>query len=752
MEIENRSSGAAETQGRPWWFGYAIAIVLEVVLTAGLVAVYPYFPLANHPVLYAFLLMGIAYWFGTGPAILALVVSFVAFDYFFLPPYHTIWPLAETVVAWTRLAAFFLGTLLIGVATLLIRRSQRRIIDVAEELRQSEERFHTIFDSINDTILIHDADTGTIIDVNERACQVLGRNREDLIGSNVGLISSGEPPYTEEEALARIKRAIAGEPQTMEWQSKDKSGRLSWVEVSLRSATIGGRMVVLAVTRDISERKRADEALRESEERYRHIVETSQEGVWLIDADAVTTYVNQRMAEMLGYTRDEILGRSTLDFVHENWVERAKEGLARRRLGVRGQSEVCYLRKDGTELCAIVASSPLMDDSGRFIGALGMITDITERKRTEQALRESEARFAMAQGAAEIGTWEHDLASGTIIGSDNLWDMFGVPPSDQLPDFEEWLRMIHPDDRERVQNGLTRALSDGATFSTEYRAARPDGQVRWFMARARIVHDDGGAPVRIIGIIMDITETVELRQALQRQVVLLQRALVPPLPSVTNGYRAAAVYLPASPGENVGGDLYDLFTTECGHIAVMIGDVAGKGIEAAALAAAARSTIRSLVYHLCSPGDTLSHADAVLRSQAAESEGFVTTLLFTIEPATGILTFASAGHPPAAIRRTNGQVEFLPGGGPPVGVTADHVYGESENHLDPGDQLILYTDGVLESRRGPDIFETEGIERTLVEQGYGTPDDVASGLLAAARDWAGGQLSDDAAIVVVERT
>ena len=153
----------------------------------------------------------------------------------------------------------------------------------------------------------------------------------------------------------------------------------------------------------------------------------------------------------------------------------------------------------------------------------------------------------------------------------------------------------------------------------------------------------------------NVTEVVELRQTIQRQLALLQEALVPPPPSVGDGYDVAAVYLPASAGHSIGGDLYDVFSTETGQIGIVVGDVLGKGIEAASLASAARSTVHSFAYELASPGEAMMHANAVVHSQAAEK--FVTLFLAIIDPSDRPSDLCQRGPPSGcnlARRRADG--------------------------------------------------------------------------------------------------
>ncbi|MCL5104267.1 MAG: SpoIIE family protein phosphatase [Armatimonadetes bacterium] len=241
------------------------------------------------------------------------------------------------------------------------------------------------------------------------------------------------------------------------------------------------------------------------------------------------------------------------------------------------------------------------------------------------------------------------------------------------------------------------------------------------------------------------------RQLLVEDHSMLQRALLPGEPHITSGYQLATRFVPGAIGKQVGGDFYDVFETEDGKTAILIGDVSGKGVESASMAAATRSTVRAFAYDLGDPAQALNHTNVVI-SKGPTYEHFATAFLAVLDPAMGRFTYSSAGHPPAMVRRAGGSVDLLDNGSFPIGITGDVEYTLHESHLADGDQLVVYTDGISEARKGQILFDMEGIQETLVKCRNRSPDDTLEALFAAALDFSGGHLADDAAVVIIERS
>lgn len=246
----------------------------------------------------------------------------------------------------------------------------------------------------------------------------------------------------------------------------------------------------------------------------------------------------------------------------------------------------------------------------------------------------------------------------------------------------------------------------------------------------------------------------ELEGALQREKhysLLLQRALLPGEPNAGPGYDVASEYVAAYQGREIGGDFYDVFRVNNRWAGVLIGDVAGKGLEAAAMAATTRSTIHAYVHETPSAGKALELANSVLSGQPGTDVPFVTVFLAIIDLVSGEMNYSSAGHPPAMICRRYGGVELLEGMQLPLAVQDDQRFDEQRTVLHIGDKLIFYTDGISEARHDGQLFDLEGIKRTLLHCAQSTSHELARAILSAATDWAEGKLKDDAAVVVVER-
>ena len=228
----------------------------------------------------------------------------------------------------------------------------------------------------------------------------------------------------------------------------------------------------------------------------------------------------------------------------------------------------------------------------------------------------------------------------------------------------------------------------------------------------------------------------------------MQQALLPQsLPDV-QGLDVARAY-ESSARLEVGGDVFDFLVLDDGRLAVVLGDVSGHGVDAAADMAMAKFVFRSLAREHPEPGDFLAAANGVVGDEIALGK-FITMVVVTLDGATGGLRCAAAGHPPPRLVR-RAAVEPLEAGGVALGIAAGERYDEVMATLAPGDSVVLYTDGVIEARRGQELYGVERLDTVLAAHAGAAADEVASAVLEDCRAFAGGELQDDCAIVVARR-
>ena len=254
--------------------------------------------------------------------------------------------------------------------------------------------------------------------------------------------------------------------------------------------------------------------LRESEEKYRRIVETANEGIWVLDREDVTSFVNPALARMLGCSQQEIIGRTPYDFIDATYQKKVLDALRRRRGGVEEQYICKFHRKDGGDLWAIITAHPLYEGNGEYAGAFAMLTDITERKRAEESLRERERQLVEGQVLTDTGSWEMDLVTGEVVFSDNMLRILSLSPGRHA--YSEFTNRVHPEDRERRDVAIKDAIDNGKRYDIMYRFVLPDNNVRHIHAIGRVALDARGKPVKFTSTIQDITERKRAEEAFGR--------------------------------------------------------------------------------------------------------------------------------------------------------------------------------------------------------------------------------------------
>jgi PAS domain S-box-containing protein len=283
--------------------------------------------------------------------------------------------------------------------------AQRRVED---ERRALQQRFQAFMDNVPARVFIKDEE-GRYVFLNHAALKALGRGARDQWRGRTDHDLYPDEVATqlrEHDRLVRERGATLPFRESM--READGTHELLTIRFPVEEE---GRVLVAGVTLDVTDRVNAERALAESEARYRRIVETASEGIWLLDADGRVTFVNRRMGELLGYEPDEILGRRKWEFVPPQDRERMRALFERRRAGVSEQVDVCFQHRDGRPVWMLMAARPVFDEQGAFRGTLDMCTDVSERRRLEEELRDRLAELAEADRRKDefLATLAHEL-------------------------------------------------------------------------------------------------------------------------------------------------------------------------------------------------------------------------------------------------------------------------------------------------------------------------------------------------------
>ncbi len=402
-----------------------------------------------------------------------------------------------------------------GEVTMIIEQ----IIDItdrvsaAEALERANAYNRSLIEASPDPMAVVDPD-GIVTDVNAAAETITGKTRDEIIGTEfTGHFTDPGVARTGFETIFE-----AGTVRDYPLEIRHRDGHITPVlcNASVFRGGNGSIVGIVAAARDVTELRRAEEAVRESERRYRQLIENLNEGIWQTDPEGVTTYVNPQMAALLGYTVEEMHGMHLFVFMDEAGVEQAKAGLDRRSRGIRDQREFTFLRKDKSHVRTLVSAAPLIDDEGVYRGSIAAVLDVTELHRAERALRESEERYRSfvqnLQGIAFYGTL--DFRPLFLHGS--VLEITGYTEGEIVGGVKRWELLIHPDDRERMAESTQQlTTTPGYISNREYRIIRKDGAIRWLRELARNVCDEEGYPVRIEGTFYDITDRKEAEEALR---------------------------------------------------------------------------------------------------------------------------------------------------------------------------------------------------------------------------------------------
>ena len=376
-------------------------------------------------------------------------------------------------------------------------------------LRRSEQEYRGLFEGVPVGVYRSTPD-GRLLQANPALKRMFGYLPTDAL-----------PPVNETYVHPDDRRRWCnlierkGTVRDFEVELRRKDGGTFWARdmASVVRDEDGGILFYEGWLEDVTDRKLAEIALKDSEEKYRRLFETETDAIMIYDAETLRLMdANDSMLRMYGYTREEALTLKILDVSAE--LEKTLAYFEQALAGKVWQVPFCYHRKkDGTVFPVEIAASSFMLNGRRVL--CGAIRDITDRVRAEEELRRSENMLAESQRIARLGSWDRDMVNETLRWSSETYRIFGVDEKTYVPSMDGFVEMIHPDDRQRVCEAVAQSLDAPVPYSVEHRIIRPDGIERIVHEQGRVYFDDQGQSVRVIGTVFDVTDHRRAEQALR---------------------------------------------------------------------------------------------------------------------------------------------------------------------------------------------------------------------------------------------
>src|SRR5688572_7398954 len=425
---------------------------------------------------------------GAGPGILATVVTVLMAEHYVLPePWRFDRGLSDVsaIIAYVLVSFATVGVVCtLRNRTWVLRQKEAQLTDFMEHATMG---LHWL------------AEDGTVIWANKSACELLGHPANRYVGRKFHEFL--EDPKEAEDILRRLggRERI----KNYEVRLRTRDGAVKNVMVDATVFWQEGQFVhARCFLRDITARKRAEESLARERNLLRTLIDALPDYIYTKDRESRFLVSNLANARLLGAGSEaEVCNKTAMELCRSEFARRfMDDDLTVISTGLPlVDREEPFTGPDGEERTFLTTKLPLQGCSGEVTGLVGISRDITDRKRAEEALRKSESSLRLAQRIGRIGSWEADLVEDTLEWSDETYRIFGCRRETFSPSGDSFFKLVHPHDLEMVRRTSDHALRHGKYYSVDYRIIGGDGQERFMVQQARIIRDEAGQPVRMVG-------------------------------------------------------------------------------------------------------------------------------------------------------------------------------------------------------------------------------------------------------------
>lgn len=638
-------------------------------------------------------------------------------------------------------------------------------------LEDSELRLRTVSDSTKDAIVMMDNE-GKISFWNQGAVGVFGYSRDEAIGR---LVHDFLIPSDLREAAHKGVHDFGSSGEgtvigsTSEWIANRKDGSLVPVELCISKVKIDGEWNAVGVARDISDRKISEQALFVSNEKLNIAFSQAPIGMAITTLEGKFQRANKVTCDLLGCDETELIGRDWQSFTHPDDID-INQRLRQHLIDTDETSfttEKRYALENG-ERWGLLNTSLVRDEHGQPLYFLAHVQDITDRKAQELAVARATDLSETLNRLNETINSSPDLTSTldevmetarAAIGSDTAllmqrsstgWERWKATskassqPAISLP-YDSFDHLF----KGKRGGGSHISNDPQAVMQIPLSPKRGEPLVLGFahLKEAAFTEVDLDFTKKLAASLELAIENSRMFEEEKRIADTFQESSLV-MPQKVDGVRFGHIYHSATEAAKVGGDFYDLFQIDDNKVAAVIGDVSGKGIEAAALAAEVKTTLRAYCHSEQTPASALALTNQMLMNRTTGSQ-FVTVLLAILDTKTHEAVYCSAGHPPPIYRRNTSSNVLLTTGSPILGAFANTKLTEARLQLEHGDTLVLYTDGVTEARHhwSREMFNSSRVVASVRDNPEISCRDLPQALFNSVSLWSGGHLPDDVAIL-----
>ncbi len=403
-----------------------------------------------------------------------------------------------------------LAILFVALGTLLFLRIGNPVVI---RLREDQERYRLLTEQAGDILIVHDLE-GRLVEVNQEACRALGYGRQELLACSVHEIEMADIPV--EERCRFWHSLVPGNPVTVEGIQRRKDGTTFNVELRIGALDHGGERLILALARDVTERKQAEEVLRERERLYRDLYEEAPYAYFSVDAEGAVTVANRRAEELLGRGIEDLLGRAMVGFFADQPAGQARAKALYRRfaggMAIRDE-ELEMIRSDGSMISVSLNVQPILDDAGKVDASRWAIADVTDRVWALRQLTESEARYRTLVEQSPEAIFVHrnlvvlfaNSQAAALLGADSPATLIG----------RSYIDLIEAGDHDRVMARIDQVMRTGAPAKVaELRCLGLDGNIIDVESTGSAITMDGQPAIQTV--LRDVSERKQLREQLQQ--------------------------------------------------------------------------------------------------------------------------------------------------------------------------------------------------------------------------------------------